>query len=426
MRGKKESGIRWIGSIPKEWDVLAIKYVFSLSKEIVDSSSTQTQLLSLTKNGIRKILPEQQLGKVPTTFDTYQRVHKDDIVMCLFDLDVSAVFSGISLFDGMISPAYKCFRCKPNILPLFADYYFQCVFDGRKYMRYAKNVRYSLNAEEFLALKILVPTIGEQQSIVDYLNLKCQGIMISVSKLLAEINTMEKYKQSVISEAVTKGINSKATMCDSGMGWVAKLPSHWSRIPSKYLFRDSDLRRQNGDKLLTASQKYGIISQEEYMERENAKIVLANKGLEDWKHVEPNDFVISLRSFQGGLEMSEVTGCVTWHYVVLKARKTIYPKFYKWLFKSSMYITALQRTCNFIRDGQDLRYSNFSQVPLYEPPLEEQKAIADYLDDKCARIDAIIAAKRVQLAKLDAYKKSLIFEYVTGKKEVPNDEQGAE
>ena len=154
------------------------------------------------------------------------------------------------------------------------------------------------------------------------------------------------------------------------------------------------------------------------MERENAKVVLANQGLDDWKHVEPYDFVISLRSFQGGLEMSETTGCITWHYVVLKATKPIYPKFYKWLFKSSMYITAIQRTCNFIRDGQDLRYSNFSQVPLYEPPLEEQKEIADYLDIKCAEIDAVIASKQKQLETLDAYKKSLIFEYVTGKKEV--------
>ena len=83
-----------------------------------------------------------------------------------------------------------------------------------------------------------------------------------------------------------------------------------------------------------------------------------------------------------------------------------------------MYIAALQRTCNFIRDGQDLRYSNFSQVPLYVPPLDEQEQIADYLDDRCSRIDEIIAGKRTQISTLDEYKKSLIFEYVTGKKEV--------
>ena len=155
------------------------------------------------------------------------------------------------------------------------------------------------------------------------------------------------------------------------------------------------------------------------MERENTKIVLANKGLEDWKHVEPYDFVISLRSFQGGLEMSETTGCITWHYIVLKPCKLIVSKYFKWLFKSEIYIKALQRTCNFIRDGQDLRYSNFVQVPLFEPPLDEQQEIADYLDHTCSEIDALIAQKERFLVEMENYKKSLIYEYVTGKKEVP-------
>lgn len=155
------------------------------------------------------------------------------------------------------------------------------------------------------------------------------------------------------------------------------------------------------------------------MEREGTSIVLANKGLEDWKHVEPYDFIISLRSFQGGLEMSEVTGCITWHYIVLKPSRPICHRYYKWLFKSAQYINALQGTCNFIRDGQDLRFSNFAQVPLFVPPMEEQEAIADYLDQKTVAIDAAIEEKTAQLTTLEEYKKSLIFEYVTGKKEVP-------
>lgn len=154
------------------------------------------------------------------------------------------------------------------------------------------------------------------------------------------------------------------------------------------------------------------------MRRENARIVLADKGLENWKHIEPFDFVISLRSFQGGLEMSEVTGCATWHYIVLRARKELHPYYYKWLFKSTMYITALQRTCNYIRDGQDLRYSNFVKVSLCVPTLGEQVQIANYLDAKCAKIERLIAIKQAKIEKLEQYKKSLTYEYVTGKKEV--------
>ena len=116
--------------------------------------------------------------------------------------------------------------------------------------------------------------------------------------------------------------------------------------------------------------------------------------------------------------MSETTGCITWHYIVLKPCREIYSNYYKWLFKSEVYIRALQRTCNFIRDGQDLRYSNFVQVPLVVPPIAEQKEIADYLDKKCAEIDTLISKKAALLGELENYKKSIIFEYVTGKKEV--------
>lgn len=199
----------------------------------------------------------------------------------------------------------------------------------------------------------------------------------------------------------------------SGVDWCQNIPDNWSIIPSKYLFRDSNVRRLDGDIQLTASQKYGIISQVDYMEREQASIVLANKGLESWKHVEPLDFIISLRSFQGGLEMSEVKGCITWHYVVLKATQAIHHAYYKWLFKSAQYITALQRTCNFIRDGQDLRYSNFAKVPLPYPPVEEQKTIANFLDSKCAEIDALMEDIRAGISTLEEYKKSVITEAVT-------------
>ena len=207
-------------------------------------------------------------------------------------------------------------------------------------------------------------------------------------------------------------------MKESGIEWVPMIPADWDIIPSKRLFADSDERKRPDDELLTASQKYGVISQQQYMEREKARVVLATQGIENWKHVEPYDFIISLRSFQGGLEMSEVSGCITWHYIVLKPLRPIHSFYFKWLFKSKLYIKALQRTCNFIRDGQDLRYSNFVQVPLFIPPMEEQKEIADALNIRCAEIDALIQKKVHFISELESYKKSLIYEYVTGKKEI--------
>ena len=196
-------------------------------------------------------------------------------------------------------------------------------------------------------------------------------------------------------------------MKDSGIEWIGEIPE------AKFLFKNSDMRRIANDEQLTASQQFGIISQKDYTELTGSKVVLANKGLEDWKHVKPFDFIISLRSFQGGLEMSEITGCITWHYIVLKSCHKICSYYYKWLFKSDSYIHALQRTCSFIRDGQDLRYSNFIQVPLFEPPLAEQEKIADYLNAECSHIDAMLSKTRSSIEEYKKLKQAVITQAVT-------------
>ena len=202
-------------------------------------------------------------------------------------------------------------------------------------------------------------------------------------------------------------------MKDSGIEWIGEIPEGWEVIPAKFLFKNSDIRRIADDEQLTSSQQFGIISQKDYTELTGSKVVLANKGLADWKHVEPFDFIISLRSFQGGLEMSEITGCITWHYIVLKPCHKICSYYYKWLFKSDSYIRALQRTCSFIRDGQDLRYSNFIQVPLFEPPLAEQKKIADYLNGECFHIDAMLTKTRASIEEYKKLKQAVITQAVT-------------
>ena len=156
------------------------------------------------------------------------------------------------------------------------------------------------------------------------------------------------------------------------------------------------------------------------MESEGQKVVTVEKDFSILKHVEPNDFVISMRSFQGGLEYSELSGSISSAYVMLIPNDAkVYPPFYKWFFKSSKYINAIQSTTNLVRDGQAMRYANFVKVPLFIIPMEEQIEIADYLNEKIAQIDSIIADKQNQVNILMAYRKSLIFEYVTGKKEVP-------
>lgn len=417
MRKMKDSGIEWIGEIPNHWDCVKGKYVLRyVQKPVKDNDGVITCFrdgeVTLRSNRREEgfTVADKEIG--------YQGIDVGDLVVHGMDGFAGAI--GISDSRGKASPVLNVLDTDEN--KRYIMYYLRSLAFREVFLAMATGIRVrscDLRWNKLSELIYLIPPQKEQLSIVNFLDSKCAEINALIADIQVQIDTLEQEKRSIISEAVTGKLMDNVEQADSGLNWARQLPKHWHTIPSKYLFYNSDLRKLHDDEQLTASQKYGIITQKQYMENEQAQIVLATQGLDKWKHVEPNDFIISLRSFQGGLEMSEITGCITWHYVVLKAAKPIVPRFYKWLFKSSVYINALQGTCNFIRDGQDLRFSNFAQVPLFEPPLEEQEQIANFLDVKCGEIDAIIAKKKEQLSVLADYKKSLIYEYVTGKKEVP-------
>ena len=268
-------------------------------------------------------------------------------------------------------------------------------------------------------LRLPVPSIREQEMIADYLDKKCAEIDAVIEKTKATIEEYKKLKQSVITEAVTKGIRGGRPMKDSGIAWVGEFPSEWEDTNPKALFLQRKDKAKPGERQLTASQQHGVIYQDEYMSLTGSKVVTVEKDFDILKHVEAGDFVISMRSFQGGLEYSTKSGSISSAYVMLIPNLgLVFPRFFRWLLKSPVYIRALQSTSNMVRDGQAMRYSNFAQVRLYTVPMEEQKEIADYLDLKCAEIDALIEKKTALLAEMEAYKKSVIYEYVTGKKEV--------
>lgn len=413
----KESGIEWVGLIPDTWSVIPNKYVMHKEKNLCEKW-TGEDVMSLTMNGVIVRDLQNPTGKMPATFDGYQYIEDGDLLMCLFDIDVTPRCVGRVTHDGVTSPAYSNFKVHDNASRDYFYYYYLMVDNTKELLYLAKNLRHSFTEEQLGQLKVPMPPLSEQQAIADYLDETCSKIDEIIAEAKASIDEYKNLREAVISNATTRGIKKNRCMKSSGVEWVLEIPSDWDMIPAKVLFSQSNERKHVDDVQLTASQKYGIISQVEYMKRENSRIVIATQGIENWKHVEPNDFIISLRSFQGGLEKSDVSGCITWHYVVLKANNGVYYNYFKWLFKSDKYINALQGTCNFIRDGQDLRFSNFVQVSLLAVPIEEQKEIADYLNKKVPKIDSLISEKESLINDLEAYKKSLIFEVVTGKRKV--------
>ncbi|MDX7728441.1 restriction endonuclease subunit S [Aeromonas caviae] len=206
---------------------------------------------------------------------------------------------------------------------------------------------------------------------------------------------------------------------DSGVEWLGGIPNHWISVQSRRLFALRNTRARAGDRQLAATQKYGVIFQDIFMELEGRRVVQVQIGAEILKHVEPGDFVISMRSFQGGIEYCPYEGCVSSAYVPLTPIKWVHPDYFRYLFKSSPYIQALQSTSNLVRDGQALRFENFSLVDLPVVPIDEQRTIAAFLDYETARIDRLIA-KQQRLIELLKEKRQAVISHTVIKGLNPN------
>lgn len=200
---------------------------------------------------------------------------------------------------------------------------------------------------------------------------------------------------------------------DSGVEWLGGIPNHWISVQSRRLFSLRNTRARAGDRQLAATQKYGVIFQDIFMELEGRRVVQVQIGAEILKHVEPGDFVISMRSFQGGIEYCPYAGCVSSAYVPLTPIKWVHPDYFRYLFKSSPYIQALQSTSNLVRDGQALRFENFSLVDLPVVPIDEQRTIAAFLDYETARIDRLIAQQQRLIELLKEKRQAVISHAVT-------------
>ena len=394
--------------------------MFSSKKRVVGDKANEYQRLALTMHGVLLRDKDDNEGLQPEQFEGYQILEANELVFKLIDLEnIKTSRVGLSPYTGIVSPAYITLTQTDSDNRYFY-YWFFALYQQNVFNQLGGNgVRSALNKDDLLNLPMLLPKQDEQRAIANYLDAKTAEIDGLIADCEREVELLQEYRKSVISEAVTKGLNPAAPMKDSGIEWIGEIPEGWLVRPSKTLFMESKELRHPDDEQCAASQKYGIIPQAQYIALENQRMVAADKNLDAWKHVEPGDFVISLRSFQGGLELGAVTGCVTWHYIVLKGNRVTEASYYKYLFKTQKYIESLQRTCTYIRDGQDLRYSNFVQVPLPLPTKTEQIEIGAFLDAKTNKIDSLIEAKRSMADKLREYRKSLISEAVTGKFKVP-------
>ena len=417
MREMKDGGISWVGEIPKEWSVWRNKYIFKMTKDIVLPSKNY-QLLSLTTTGIKEKDENDNGGKVPENYDGYQVIKENDLVMCLFDLDCSAVFSGLSPYNGMISPAYKVLKVKKRIAnEQYYRYWFNYVGSKRFYKQYSKSLRFTLNADEFNRLFSLLPPLDEQQRIAEFLDRECGKIDGLKADIQAQIDTLEQYKRSIITEAVTHGLNPFAPMKDSGAGWMPLIPLHWKADKLKFHLRQRGIKNQIDKQVLSLYREYGIVPKDSRDDNHN----VTSEDVSDYRYVRVGDFVVNkMKAWQGSVAVSNYEGIVSPAYFVYEfSDDLINKRYFHYLMRNKTYATEFRRLSGGIREGQwDLPSEALNNTIILLPPLDEQQEIADYLDNKCAEIEQIIADKKTQIETLDGYKKSLIYEYVTGKKEI--------
>jgi len=426
-RKMKDSGIEWIGEIPEGWEVLAHKYIMHKEKSICEHYSGE-DVISLTLNGVVKRDLENPSGKMPTTFDGYQFVDPNDLLLCLFDIDVTPRCVGLVKDYGVTSPAYSRFKIHSGFCNAFYNYLLRFIDDEKVFVHLSKNLRSSLTESDFGAIKTIVPPKAEQQRIADYLDNRTFEIDTLSSKARSSIEEYKKLKQAVITQAVTKGVRGEREMKDSGVEWIGKIPKEWSVSPMKhfidilpgYAFSSDDFCIEEGIPLLRGI-NVGVneIRWDETV-RWNHSI---SKQLESF-FLKENDLVVGLDRpwISDGTRVAFIAKkdlpCLLLQRVCrIRTRCNFDIRWiYYWLSGSSFKDSLSTETTGI--SVPHISTKQIEQFIVAFPNLLEQTQVCNYLDAKCAEIDKLIA-KKVQLIKeLESYKKSLIYEVVTGKREV--------
>lgn len=427
-RAMKDSGVDWIGQIPENWKIGRVKNAFSNHKDIVGKESEAYERLALTLNGVIKRDKNDIQGLQPENFGGYQILRENELVFKLIDLqNISTSRVGYSPYTGIVSPAYIILTPKNNISSKFGEYFFKSMWQREIFNHIGDDgVRSSLNASDLLNIPYVLLDNDEQKKIAAFLDDKCAAIDEIITKTEQSIEEYKKLKQAVITKAVTQGIRPNRTIKDSGIDWIGKIPVDWDvkrfRFIAKKFLKGNGITKEDvkedGD---TPCVRYGeIYSKYNY----SFKKCLSYTNVQDIST--PQYFGYGDILFACTGELVEEIGknivylgtdkCLAGGDIIIATHQQ-HPKFLSYALNSG-YCT-FQKSRNKIKlKVVHISAPDIKNIYILLPSSEEQKEIADYLDMKCTEIDALIEKKQQSLTELASYKKSLIYEYVTGKKEV--------
>lgn len=392
MRKMKDSGIEWIGQIPNDWKCCKQKYLITLLNGRAYKDS------EFEEDGKYKILRVGNLFTNPVWYSSSLELEPNKYCQdgdLLYSWSMS--YAPVIWHGEKVIYHYHIWKTvlSEKISKMFAYYYLISLTNALQAEIHETTMGF-ITMGVMNNAYIAFPPLAEQQRIADFLDEKCGEIDSIRSDVQREIEILNDYKKSVITEAVTKGLNSKAKLKDTGIEWIGKIPEGWNSIKAKYLFKQRNSRGNTIDlQLLSPSQKFGVIPQSKLEELTTQKVVKLNEkvNLAELKTIHKGDFCISLRSFQGGFEYSEYEGVVSPAYQVFYSIVPSCNGYYRYLFKEKSFIEKMNSFTMSLRDGKNIAFEDFANSEMPVPPLSEQEAIADYLDEKCSEINATIVDK---------------------------------
>lgn len=413
MREMKDSGTVWLGTIPANWDIARIGSFYRLRNTKV--SDTDYPPLSVTNKGV---VPQLETAAKTNAHDDRKLVKKGNFAInSRSDRRGSC---GIAPCDGSVSLINTILSPMGEMNPRYYDWLFHTIEFGDEFYKCGHGIvddLWTTGWQDMKKIRIPYPSLAEQEKIADVLDSQCSDIDAISADIQKEIEILEQFKRSIITEAVTKGLNPDVEMKDSGIEWVESIPAHWDVRPLYYYFAERKKKNYLGQEQNLLSLSYGKVIRKDI----NTSEGLLPDSFNGYNIIEPGDIVLRLtdlqndkRSLRTGLVKEH--GIITSAYVTLKAAKEVVPEYFHYLLHAYDVMKVLYNMGNGVRQG--LNYSELSKMHIVAPPLDEQKNIAARLDCVCKGIESIIASKKQQLAVIDSYKKSLIYEYVTGKKEV--------
>lgn len=429
-RKMKDSRVEWIGLIPEEWNIVKVKRKFKYSKEIVGEKEKDFERLALTLKGVIKRPKNDSEGLQPEKFESYQIIRKNDLVFKLIDLEnVRTSRVGLSPYEGIVSPAYiKLTNPKES---RFGYYFFITLWYHEVFNNIGGNgVRSNLTSNDLLNLPYIDVPYNEQQKIANFLDEKVSQIDTIIEKTKQSIEELKKYKQSLIAETVTKGLDPNVEMKDSGIEWVGEIPKHWE---IRRLRDISIITRGTVDKSKKKNEipVYLVQYTNVYYKREQKindddylPITVSENEYKKYK-VRKGDILLTASSEtkddigHSTVIVEDLPNHVFGSDIIrIRIPNKIVDLNYKKYFMENYYYLAkfdkLSRGITRFRFGMD----QFKSLKYVIPPIEEQVKIAKYLDNITNHINQLICNKEKLINELESYKKSLIYEYVTGKKEV--------